>query len=524
MPQRHGGAVAAGRTPRVEAVTDARVENELEERRDDYATRRFGIAALASDSVIYGGTRALLKSLSFLLVPLVAHYVSPSEIGRLAIVLALVAIVDVFITAGMGGVFARFYFDRDEEGWRRQIITLYMLIETVYPALIVVPLISLSGSLSDRIFGVETYASFFVIALIDVYLTNIVDMPMNLTRMRRRRKRFVAYSLTRGLTQILLTILLVAVWHLGVKGILIASLAAVSVATVVTLQEYVFDLTRRVNWRVGLEMIHFAWPGVIGGVAFYAMGYLDRFFVRHFHGDADTGLYEIAFRYAQVVVVAVLAFRMGWTPWHYPWLHSGRHKEMVARSALYYFFGTGFLVVLLAAWILPVFHLLMPDSYLDAAPAVAPLALAALISGTYTLFAVGLNVTKRMRLLGPLALFGGAIAVGLYFLLIPPFSFIGAAWATVAAFACLAVLVLVVSDRIYPVPWDWRRIGLALGLTVAAVLLSLGIDSWMPVAASIPVRLAISLAFPLLLYALGFFPPSDLRAARSRFRKVLRLA
>ena len=170
-------------------MTDARVENELEERRDDYATRRFGIAALASDSVIYGGTRALLKSLSFLLVPLVAHYVSPAEIGRLAIVLALVAIMDVFITAGMGGVFARFYFDRDEEGWRRQIITLYMLIETVYPALIVVPLISLSGSLSDRIFGVETYASFFVIALIDVYLTNIVDMPMNLTRMRRRRKR-----------------------------------------------------------------------------------------------------------------------------------------------------------------------------------------------------------------------------------------------------------------------------------------------------------------------------------------------
>ena len=58
----------------------------------------------------------------------------------------------------MDGVFARFYFDRDEAGWRRQIISLYILIETVYPALIVVPLISLSPSLSDKIFGVETYA------------------------------------------------------------------------------------------------------------------------------------------------------------------------------------------------------------------------------------------------------------------------------------------------------------------------------------------------------------------------------
>jgi O-antigen/teichoic acid export membrane protein len=197
---------------------------------------------------------------------------------------------------------------------------------------------------------------------------------------------------------------------------------------------------------------------------------------------------------------------------------------MVARGAVYYFFVAGFLVVLVSAWIVPLFHLLMPDSYLDATPAVAPLALAGLVSGAYTVFAVGLNVTKRMRLLPPMALAGGAIAIGLYFLLIPPYSFVGAAWATVTALCCLAAIVLAVANRIYPVPWDWRRIGMAFGLTVGAALLSLGIDSWLSVAVSIPVRLAITLAYPLLLYASGFFPPSDLAAARSRFRKVLGLA
>ena len=47
---------------------------------------------------------------------------------------------------------------------------------------------------------------------------------MNLTRLRRQRRRFAAYSLTRGVTQIVMSVLLVAVWQLGVKGILIASL------------------------------------------------------------------------------------------------------------------------------------------------------------------------------------------------------------------------------------------------------------------------------------------------------------
>jgi O-antigen/teichoic acid export membrane protein len=491
----------------------------LDQRTEDYARSRHGLGALATDAAFYGGVRAVLKSLAFLLVPLYAHFLAPEEFGRLELVLATVAVVDVLITAGMDGVFARFYFDRDEPDWRRRVITLYLLIESVYPAFVVIPLVLLSARLSDGIFGTEEYAGFFVIALCDVYLTNVVDLPMNLTRIRRKRRTFAFYSLTRGLTQVLFSALLVAVWHLGVKGILIASLVSVGVAFVVTLREYVRDLTRRIDWQVAREMISFAWPGIVGGLAFYVLGLLDRFFVNHYHGRADTGLYGVAFRYSQVVLVAVLAFRMGWAPWHYPWLRSGRHPEMVARGAAYFLFGVSFLAVLLSAWILPVFHLLMPERYWDATRAIAPLSLAAIATGAYTVFHVGFNVTKRMRLLPPLALCGAAFAVGLYFLLIPPFSFVGAAWATVAALWGLALLVLAVAQRIYPVPWDWRRIVSAVGLAFALGLACLAVDAWLPLAASIPVRVAVTAAYPLALFATGFFPRADLEAARRRLRR-----
>ncbi len=475
-----------------------------------------GIGALARDAAIYGGTRVLLKSLAFLLVPLYAHFLAPAQFGRLELVLATVAFVDVLIAANMDGVFARFFFDRDDAQWRRQVITLYLWIEAVYPAAIVVPLVLLSQSLSDRVFGTQAYAAFFVIALADLYLTNIVDLPMILCRLRRKPTTFAAYSLIRGLTQVVGSVLLVAVWHLGVKGILIASLASVCVAFVITLREYVRDLTRHVSWQAGREMVSFAWPGIIGGLAFYALNLLDRFFVKHYHGLDDNGLYGAAYRYSQVVLVGVLAFRMGWTQWHYSWLRTGRHPQMVARGANYYFFGAGFLAVLVSAWILPVFRLVMPVSYWDATRAVAPLALSGVATGAYTIFAVGLNVTKRMRLLPPLALCGGAIAVGLYFVLIPPYSFVGAGWATAAALWSLAALVLAVSNRVYPVPWEWARLGLAVTLTGGLCLASLAVDAWLGIVASIPVRVAVTVAFPLALLALGFFPASDLAAARER--------
>jgi O-antigen/teichoic acid export membrane protein len=266
-------------------------------------------------------------------------------------------------------------------------------------------------------------------------------------------------------------------------------------------------------------MIAFAWPGLIGGLAFYAINLADRFFVLHFHGTSDNGLYEAAFRYSQFVLVGVFAFRLGWPQWHYSWFRTGRHEQMVARGANYYFFGAGFLAVFVSLWILPLFHVLMPERYWPATEALPPLALGAVATGAYTLFAVGLNVTKRMRLLPPLALVGAAIAMGLNFLLIPPYSYVGAAWATAAAFWALAFIVFFVSNRIYPVPWQWPRLLLVLAATVGLALSALAVDAWLPMTVSLPVRLALTLAYPLLLVGFGFFSRDDLEKAR---RLILR--
>ena len=500
-------------------MTEVRGES-VEGRADEAPPQRLGIADLARDTAIYGGTRVLLKSLTFLLVPLYAHYLSPSEFGVLELVLAAVALVDVVISANLDGVLSRFYFDREETSWRRQVITLYLLISAVYPAVVIGALVALSGPVSDRLLGAAGSATLLVIALADLYLTNIVDLPLLLARLRRKPFTFMAYALSRGVVQVVLAVVFVAVLELGVKGILLASLGAVGVAFVITYREWARDVTSRASLSVGREMVSFAWPGVIGGVSFYAINLLDRFFVKHYHGLADTGLYGAAFRYAQIVLVAVMAFRMGWPQWHYSWLHSGRHPEMVARGANYYFFAVGFLAVFVSAWILPLFHLVMPERYWDATVAVAPLALAAIATGAYSLFAVGLMVTKRMRILPLLVLGAGVVAVALNLLLIPPFSYQGAAWAKSAAFAALALGVLAVGQRIYPVPWHARRILLATVAAAALALASVAVDAWMSFAVSLPVRVGIVAAYPLLLLAAGFFPTEDRAAARRRLQAL----
>jgi O-antigen/teichoic acid export membrane protein len=499
-------------------MSEVRAEEELSDalREDDDVPRRLGIGALAHDTAIYGGTRVAVKSLAFLLVPLYAHFLSPSEFGVLELVLATMALIDVFIA--LPGAFARFFFDKDDRAWRRQVITAYFAIEAAYPAVLIGILILFSGPLAGGVADSSTYATLFVIALADLYLTNIVDLPMALCRLRRKPLTFAFYALTRAVTMVVFSVLFVAVWEYGVKGILLASLTSACVVFVISAREWVRDLVPRVPPGLVREMLEFSWPTILSGIAFYALNFLDRFFVAHYHGTADTGLYGAAFRYGQVVVVGVFAFRMGWSQWHFSWLHTDRHPQMVARAANYYFFAIGFLVALVSLWILPLFHLLMPERFWEATYAVPPLALAAAGTGAFNVFAIGMNVTKRMRLLLPVSAASAALAIGLYFLLIPRYSFLGAAWATATAFAAMAIGTVVVCQRIYPVPWEWRRIGLAIAVTVALCFAALALDAWAPFYASLPVRAALTLAYPLVLVVLGFFSRSDLAAMRDRLR------
>lgn len=490
---------------------EARAEDE------DDVPRRLGIGALAHDAAIYGGVRVLLKSLAFLLVPLYARFLTPAEFGVLELILAFAALVDVFIN--LSGVLARFYFDKDDARWRKQAITLFFLIETVYPAVLIGGLLLFASEIAGPVAGDAAYASLIVIALIDLYLTNIVDISMSLTRLRRKPWRFAFYALTRGLTYVTLAILLVSVWNLGVKGILIASLTAASLVFIVSAKEYVFDLIRGVDWKIGREMISFSWPTMISAFSFYALGLMDRFFVKHYHGAAETGLYGVAFRYSQIVLVGVFAFRMGWPQWHYSWLNTDRHPEMVAKGARWFFGALGFLVVVVSAWILPLFHVLMPERFWESTRAVPPLSIAALATGAYAVTVVGLNVTKRMRLIPVTALAAAAVAVGLYFVLIPPYGFVGAAWATAGGLWSMALFVGIASQRIYPVPWDWRRLGLAIATTVALALASLAVDAWVPFDVSLPARVGITLAYPAVLLLGGFLSRPERQLISRRLRR-----
>jgi hypothetical protein len=95
---------------------------------------------------------------------------------------------------------------------------------------------------------------------------------------------------------------------------------------------------------------------------------------------------------------------------------------------------------------------------------------------------------------------------------------VSVAWATPAAYALMSALGAWQSNRVLPVPYEWRR--LAQLATQVTVLFAL--DRWLqasglPVSsvAGVLLKCALLLAFPIMLFATGFFRHGEMRALRS---------
>jgi O-antigen/teichoic acid export membrane protein len=102
------------------------------------------------------------------------------------------------------------------------------------------------------------------------------------------------------------------------------------------------------------------------------------------------------------------------------------------------------------------------------------------------------------------------VNVALNLLLIPPYGMMGAAVATIAAYTTMFAGMVWWAQRIYPVPYQWRRVVLAAAAGIALVTVGKVAGGGLPVA------LPLALVYPLALFPLGFYLPAERKAIGRR--------
>ncbi|MCL4279261.1 MAG: polysaccharide biosynthesis C-terminal domain-containing protein, partial [Ignavibacteriaceae bacterium] len=115
----------------------------------------------------------------------------------------------------------------------------------------------------------------------------------------------------------------------------------------------------------------------------------------------------------------------------------------------------------------------------------------------------------------------GLVNVGLNLWLTPSYGIIAAAWATLLAYTLMLLLVWFISQRIYPFPYEYRRLGMIALVTICLFALGTMLQSDSMVI-DLGIKATLLLAYPLVLMALSFYTSAEKVMMLNFVQQILR--
>lgn len=482
------------------------------------------IKRLLTTTAAYQVGDLVSKVFAVALLPVYTRHVTEAQYGVAELLMTGIVLLSILVRLGIGEAFVRYHY-ADEDQARRDALARravgFLLAATT---LVAIPLALFAGPLSELVLE-ERDAVVFQIAVLGLWAFTNLELAYALLRVDERVKAYATATLANVLLTIAATVYLVVVRDEGARGLLLGNYG-VSALILLALWWSMRDrlLPRRGGsghprlHRLG-ALLRFGFPTVPADASVYALNLVDRYYLFHKYGAATAGVYSLAVKLAGVVAFVVRAFQYSWPPLAYSIKDDDEAARFYAFIATYYLLLTGWAVaglLLLGRWMTRL--LAAPDFY--AAHAAIPwLALGWALYGLFVIFVVIAGRAEVTTRNFPAAAVGLAVNVVLVIVLTPPFGIAGAGLALTGAYLAMLVVMRLLTRRLFPVAFEWRRIALlalVLGGGAAAGELLLGTAG----VAAFAERAAVFLVLPLLLVPLRFYRPEERALVRDAVARV----
>lgn len=422
---------------------------------------------------LYAGGIAVAKAVSFMLIPVMTHALSPESFGRLELLSSVGEVAGMFAGAGLLEVLFRFAIGERRERMAADVTGLAISVSALFALLAM----ALCGPIS-RAMPLPTRPYEVLMIGLAVAVEAAISVPLGWLRVNDRAVAYTAVTLARALVQAALVAFLV-IHGQGVAGVLCggAAVAAASALGLIYLQSRSTGIGMHPARWGGL--LAFGLPMIGSGLAAFALGSADRWVLAPNVGASMLGLYGLACKFGMVAAICTQPFELWWYPRRIALAKDPGGAAAVARTvdrlATYYMLSAAACAVAGP----PLLIALTPVAYHQAATFVPWLCLAFCIQQMCGLF----NIGCYMGLTGtkPLAVstVAAVVALGGYFAIVPPLGVDGAIVATVLGQTVRLGLFHHISNRTFPVPHRyWTLAGLAVACAAGGGVPALAGYSW----------------------------------------------
>ncbi len=442
---------------------------------------------LFKQTFIYGLATVLPRMFSFLLVPLYTSGVLlTAEYGQISIIFSYFIILNVLLSYGMETAFFRFYTKNENQ---KNVLSTSSWSLVISSFLFFLLAFFLREQISSWVDISVKYLSLVIWILLLDALTLI---PFAYLRATERPIRYAVVKILNVVVNLALNIFFLIylpkwaenggffqnlyVPDFEISYVFIANVIASGI-TLALMFPFYFRIKFSFDVDLWKKMFQYSFPVLIAGLAFSVNTAFDKILLDNLLpadiAESAVGMYSACYKLAIFMTLFATAFRLGIEPFFFSHASSKNAPETYAKITLYFIVFGSLILVAVVVFIDVLKQIIIQDEAYWSAMGVVPLVLLAnLFLGIYHNLSVWYKITDRTRFGAYISIFGAVVSIGLNLLLIPTMSYMGSAIALLAAYVSMVFLSYYFGQKLYPIPYNLKKIIGYLTLSIGICVLS----------------------------------------------------
>ena len=247
-----------------------------------------------------------------------------------------------------------------------------------------------------------------------------------------------------------------------VAYIFIANLAA-SLVSLLLLIPFYFNINYKANFALLKKMLFYGFPILISGLAFTINETFDKilldFLLPASVAKTEIGMYAACYKLAIFMTLFSTAYKLAIEPFFFSEADKKNSKKNYALVLeTFVIIGSSILVLVVVSLDILKQIFIGDPEYWKAMYIVPIILFANFCLGIYQNLSVWYKVTDMTRFAAYISVIGATLTLLINIILIPKYSFLGSAIATLVAYFTMALLSYAIGKKYYPIPYNTRKI------------------------------------------------------------------
>jgi O-antigen/teichoic acid export membrane protein len=398
------------------------------------------MSRVVKQTIIYSIGEIVPRILSFLLLPILTQYLSPTDYGITSYTTTIMTFIFVIASLSLNTFLLRnYYLEKTEEGRKEIIGAVFVFICLFNLALLLIQLLVFPVAIKG--FGINVpFYPFFLLAIINNFFDVISIIPLVLYRIKENPKAFVILSLSKVILQFLLTYILVVKMNEGLLGSYMARLYVNIPFALI----YCYIIYRNGVFVFRMDKIKaalaFSLPLLPASLSYLIVSVSDRIILERFIPLNKLGIYSVAFTLSLALNIVIQAlyktFEQIIFKKHYDEGFDELNLKLFKVFSIFVICG-GLAISIFSQ---EIFTLIAAKNFFVGHELVPAMVVAVSITGLNTYLGTLLIANDKRKLVAVLTTISAVLCIVLNLIFVPFFGYWGSVYSTILAVSVITVV------------------------------------------------------------------------------------